>query len=161
MRSLVALYLHTSGAHWLVNNEEWVNKDLWLETNTPCSWAGICCDHEHVTESSLRVNGLAGDIPQEIGNLTYLTMLDLSDNNLIHVPPEIGKLTKLVELGLGFNKLRSLSPEIGNLTGLISLHVSSCFLSCHPILPGQPRYEAGQSVPSGFTKKYNPAYNPS
>lgn len=74
MRSLVALDLHTSGDHWLVNNEEWVNKDLWLETNTPCSWAGICCDHEHVTEISLRVNGLAGDIPQEIGNLTYLTM---------------------------------------------------------------------------------------
>ncbi len=48
--ALVAFYIHTDGKNWIMNNEEWVGKDNWLTTATPCSWAGVACEDGHVTE---------------------------------------------------------------------------------------------------------------
>jgi Leucine-rich repeat (LRR) protein len=122
--SLVALYFQTSGDHWIMNNEEWANKDFWLETSTPCSWAGIRCENGHVTEISLGLNGLPGEVPSQIGDLTYLTTHDLTDNHLTKVPPEIGSLTNLSRLNLAFNDLSGLPIGLGNLTHLTSLYLA-------------------------------------
>ncbi|WP_107666955.1 leucine-rich repeat domain-containing protein, partial [Cyanothece sp. BG0011] len=55
-------------------------------------------------------------LPPEIGQLTNLTSLNLSFNQLTDLPPEIGQLTNLTSLDLSFNQLTDLPPEIGQLT---------------------------------------------
>ena len=86
-------------------------------------------------------------LPPEIGQLTTLTKLDLSNaksviealfdgfdhlgatsrprnyNQLCALPPEIGRLSALTELDLSKNLLSALPPEIGQLTGLTKLRV--------------------------------------
>ena len=65
-------------------------------------------------------------LPPEIGNLTGLTQLNLTGNQLTGLPPEIGNLTSLTELNLHNNQLRTvLPPEIGNLTSLTVLDLSA------------------------------------
>ena len=54
-------------------------------------------------------------LPPEIGKLTNLKELRLSDNQLIRLPPEIGILTKLESLSVNNNRLNELPPEIGKL----------------------------------------------
>ena len=54
-----------------------------------------------------------------------MTILVLSDNNLVSLPDEIYQLTNLTELYLYDNKLESISEKIGKLTNLTKLYVSS------------------------------------
>lgn len=46
--------------------------------------------------STLKGNGITGEIPEDFGNLTSLTSLDMEDNQLTgRIPSTIGKLKKL------------------------------------------------------------------
>ena len=60
---------------------------------------------------------------EEICQITQLTTLNLSNNNLTQLPVEIGQLTQLTELYLSYNKLTHLSVEIGQLTQLTTLNL--------------------------------------
>ena len=65
-------------------------------TKTPhCSWYGISCDalQERVSAINLSNMGLEGTIAPQIGNLSLLVSLDLS-NNYFHatLPKDIGKI---------------------------------------------------------------------
>lgn len=73
---------------------------------------------ERVVGLTLIDNGLAGEIPPELGNLSQLNFLNLRGNNLSgEIPSELGNLTGLVyELDLGFNQLTGQVPsELGKL----------------------------------------------
>lgn len=98
----------------------------------------------------LQTTGLGGRIPQEIGNLKYLSLLALDENhfygpiprslgnlselsilrlsgNLLsgNIPPNLGTLSKLTDLRLLTNKLSGQVPEeLGNLSSLTVLHLS-------------------------------------
>jgi len=63
---------------------EWTNGSLWLdEYASCCDWKGIACDDmNHVTKLSLSNNGLSGRLSKSIGNLTFMTEMDLSDNDI-------------------------------------------------------------------------------
>ncbi len=71
-------------------------------------------------------------IPKEIGQLTNLTSLDLSNNLLRVLPSEIGQLTNLRELDLRHNEFTTLPIEIVQLKQLQKLGVSNNQLSCLP-----------------------------
>jgi internalin A len=58
------------------------------------------------------------ELPPELGQLTHLRELFLSDNQLTQLPPELGQLTQLRELSLNRNQLTQLPPELGQLTQL-------------------------------------------
>jgi Leucine-rich repeat (LRR) protein len=53
------------------------------------------------------------ELPPEIGQLSQLTTLYLSENRLSSVPAEIGQLSQLTTLYLGGKQLGSLPSEIG------------------------------------------------
>jgi len=93
-------------------------------------------------------------LPPEIGQLTNLQSLNLSDNQLSEsllnlqslnlssnqlseLPPEIGQLAKLQSLDFSFNHLSELPSEIGQLANLQSLNLSSNQLSELPLEIGQ------------------------
>ena len=73
----------------------------------------------------LQYNELTGSIPPEIGNLTSLVKLDLRYNNLSgSIPTEIWSLISLKELGIQKNQFSGTIPSaIGNLTELTHLYL--------------------------------------
>ncbi|PIN08537.1 hypothetical protein CDL12_18889 [Handroanthus impetiginosus] len=61
----------------------------------------------------LRENGHIGPIPQELGNLTRLTVLDLHKNNLNgSIPTSLGRIMGLKSLDLSNNRLSGSIPGI-------------------------------------------------
>ncbi|MCB0207123.1 MAG: hypothetical protein KDH89_20065, partial [Anaerolineae bacterium] len=142
--ALVAFYISTGGDNWSHNTG-------WLQTTTPCTWYGLTCSEGHVSRLHLHSNGLRGEIPQEIGDLTELvelwlasgfligsiplslTNLDrlevlvVSSNDLTEpLPAEIGNLTALRVLDLNRNQLTGLiPPQLGNLTALADLRLNN------------------------------------
>ncbi len=62
-------------------------------------------------------------LPPEIGNLTSLKTLRLTNNNLRELPIEIGKLSVLESLDICTNNINELPSEIGNLTNLVYLNI--------------------------------------
>ena len=76
---------------------------------------------------NLSENGLREDIPPELGNLENLEVLNLSNNDLQgEIPPELGNLENLEILGLFGNDLQGeIPPELGNLHNLKALSLGS------------------------------------
>ena len=72
------------------------------------------------------------ELPEEIGQLTNLTYLDLNYNQLSTVPEVIGQLTNLTRLTLTANQLSILPKVIGQLTNLTSLDLSNNQLNTLP-----------------------------
>jgi hypothetical protein len=87
---LVALYETLDGDNWTNNNG-------WLDTNTPCSWDGVDCTGNRVTSLDLSTNNLSGTLPSEIGNLSSLSSLLLSDNPDLGGPMP-GAMTNITNL---------------------------------------------------------------
>ena len=65
-------------------SSDWTNTSQWLDSyGSHCDWHGVKCnDSKNITELNLTNNGLAGTLGEEIGGLSFLEVLDLSDNDL-------------------------------------------------------------------------------
>jgi len=123
--ALVAVYNSTDG-------DNWETKTRWLGADgTECHWYGVTCSSGFVSRILLPYNSLSGSIPAELGNLTNLINLNLSNNSLTGgIPAELGNLTNLESLHLEWNSLSgSIPAELGNLTNLIALTLSINSLS--------------------------------
>ncbi|MFQ6633061.1 hypothetical protein Gotur_011611, partial [Gossypium turneri] len=72
---------------------------------------------------TLKGNGITGEIPKELGNLSSLTSLDLENNRLTgDIPSSLGNLKNLQFLTLSMNNLTGTIPSsISDLPKLISL----------------------------------------
>jgi len=88
-------------------------------------WEHIDVLDNRVTYLKLYSLGLIGEIPTEIGKLSNLHRLWLSNNQLTgEIPAEIGKLTNLQWLYLNNNQLTGEIPaEIGKLSNLQVLYL--------------------------------------
>ncbi|XP_010252244.1 PREDICTED: probable leucine-rich repeat receptor-like protein kinase At5g49770 isoform X2 [Nelumbo nucifera] len=139
----------------------WKNKPPDWEKPDPCDdgWTGIYCDIEtrsHVIYIKLGNTGLMGQLSNNIGSLSELQILDLSNNpglngllpdaignlkNLSQliltgcnfsgrIPDSIGSLQQLIQLSINFNNFSGEIPHsIGNLAHLILLDLADNKLS--------------------------------
>ncbi|MBW6467195.1 MAG: hypothetical protein K0B06_11875, partial [Brevefilum sp.] len=67
-KALVALYESTNGSGWNNNTN-------WLENNDPKTWYGVTVESRHVTKLILQMNGLSGQVPVELADLSNLETL--------------------------------------------------------------------------------------
>ena len=107
--ALIALYNATGGANWNDNTN-------WL-TNAPLEqWYGVSRDGNGRVAGLDLYGQLTGELPPELGNLTYLVTLDLGLNQLAgKIPSELGDLGNLVRLYLYSNDPGEIPSNLGNL----------------------------------------------
>ena len=87
----------------------------------PPSVAGLKCRDFLASDNDI------GTIPEEIGKLECLQVLDMSNNRINNIPAEIGQVKTLRELYLANNKLffTPITPAIGQLKALVKLDLSN------------------------------------
>jgi len=66
----------------------------------------------------------AKKLPQALGALHNLEVLDIGRNGLDEVPPQVASLAKLVTLNLDYNGIRKLPEFVGNLKNLKNLTIN-------------------------------------
>ncbi|PON62109.1 Serine/threonine protein kinase [Parasponia andersonii] len=100
----------------------------WNESLHFCMWQGVSCSqrHQRVIQLNLRSLSMVGYIHSSIGNLTFLRVIDLSNNSFQgEVPQEIGHLFRLREIALANNSLRGQIPSsLSNCSSLRILDLS-------------------------------------
>ena len=104
-----------------LDGENWANNTNWLNDRPVRGWHGVTNDASgRVTGLLLESNGLAGQIPMELGSLSNLKRLELSNNKLTgEIPKELGSLSNLKWLELDNNNLTGEIPmELGSLSNL-------------------------------------------
>ena len=106
---LRVLYSANGGSY---NN--WTNSSGWLSDAALSEWHGIDTDSVgRVSGIDLSDNGLSGQLPDSLGELSALATLDLSDNTLSgSLPESLGKLSALTILDVsGNNSLVGRLPQ--------------------------------------------------
>ena len=121
----------------------------WSTSSSVCNWVGVTCDERHGRVQSLILQNLSlrGTVSPNLGNLSFLVILDLKNNSfggqfpkelcwlrqlkVLHInynefeggiPSTLGNLSQLQSLSLGANNFNGFIPQsIGNLHGLIKL----------------------------------------
>ncbi|CAL5422741.1 unnamed protein product [Camellia sinensis] len=140
-----------------ITNDPMLVTSSWNDSLYFCLWEGVLCGrcHQRVIGLSLESRYLEGSISTSIGNLTFLIIVDLSNNNFQgEIPHEMGRLFKLQvlnlthnllegqipanlsscnnlkRLSLGYNKfIGNLPIELGSLNQLVQLYMNSNNLS--------------------------------
>ena len=115
--TLMALYNSTGGASW-------TDKTGWGDSGVAIGmWYGVMTDgNGRVTDLELSSNNLRGTLPADLGTLSNLITLDLSDNQLSGTIPDLSAVTQIQSLDLGDNQLSGTIPNwLGSLTGLQEL----------------------------------------
>ncbi|KAL2327858.1 hypothetical protein Fmac_021285 [Flemingia macrophylla] len=96
----------------------------WNSSTHFCNWHGITCNamHQRVTDLNLLGYKMKGFISPHLGNLSYMTSLDLGKNNFYgEIPQELGRLSQLQQLYLDNNSLVGEIPT--NLTSCTNLKI--------------------------------------
>ena len=133
----------------------WINNTNWLSELPVSKWYGITVTDSNITSIKLPRNNLSGQLPEEIGQMIDLEILNLSDNNIttyshtfhivvndikkIYQLPENTNVHLKIDTGMhrnGISKnqlkeaIQGLSSQNLNLTGVMTHHRSADKLSC-------------------------------
>ena len=100
---LVALYQATNGSSW-INKSGWQDGVAGLNCDV-CSWHGIICQNNRVTNINLSGNNLVGFIPDEISSLTFLEQFTIANNNIHSISEQIVLLENLYLIWAGNNSI--------------------------------------------------------
>jgi Leucine-rich repeat (LRR) protein len=128
LEALQQLFAATNGANWANtqrNDHVWVSGSGISSEDTSIgprlkrasiidfsTWYGVTVTNGDVTGLNLTRNRLAGQLPEELGNLTALQELRLAENQLTAgLPNSMGNLTQLTVLELHRNTLSDRLPE--------------------------------------------------
>lgn len=117
------------------NATYWWKRQGTAQTLNPCRmrnytaryWPGINCTNRRVTSINLANMNLTGTLSPDLGALTFLKSLDLSNNLFTGpIPEELTSAKGLETVNLGNNRLDGALPSsLGNWTNLTSLDVSN------------------------------------
>lgn len=126
--SLALLDLYRSA-----KGENWNNRTNWKSDLPVGQWYGVKVENQRVVELQFgQGNNLHDSIPESIGNLTALRILNLNFNYISFVSPEINRLAMLKVLKLRSNQLAALPDNLSALTSLEELDVYSNYLNNIP-----------------------------
>lgn len=95
-----------------------------VNNSSPCNWTGVLCNEsrDRVTGLDLSGFGLTGTISPHIGNLSFLSSLELQDNQLTGtIPDQVGDLSRLSVLNMSSNHIRGAIPL--NITMCLELEI--------------------------------------
>src|SRR5579859_4966665 len=92
---------------------------------------GCAIENETVVALSVRYCALTS-LPQSLGQLARLQLLDVTGNQLTTLPDSLGDLLHLRKLYLDGNQLTELPETIGSLPALVELHVEANLLTTLP-----------------------------
>lgn len=115
-KALIDLYNALDGSHWI---------ESWDITKPVTEWNGITVVNDRVVAIKLINNNLKGALPESIGNLTHLRVLNLHKNHICGtIPSSIGNLDTLIHLNLSLNNFQGDIPtEIIHLESLEYLYL--------------------------------------
>ena len=114
---LVDFYARTDSANWVTK---------WDLTQPVKTWAGVTLRAGRVGELHLPDNNLKGALPEKLGKLDYLTVLDLAGNQLTGGLPDSLRYLDLVDLNVARNQLTGLLPfDLNQYATLEHLDLSS------------------------------------
>ena len=149
--ALMALYNATDGPNW-VDNTNWLTDaplGEWYGVSTDAAGRVVRIDLAGRYDYEARQyvsHGLRGELPAELANLTNLTSLYLSHNDLSGpIPPRLGGLASLEFLNLAGNGFAGpIPPELGGLASLESLNLggNGCAGPISPELGGLASLES-------------------
>ncbi|KAJ8765622.1 hypothetical protein K2173_014744 [Erythroxylum novogranatense] len=92
----------------------------WNESSHFCHWLGVTCGRKHrrVVQLNFTVWELAGRLAPDIGNMSFLRVINLQNNSFRdRIPPELGLLFRLQMLRLRNNEF----------IGEIPVNISRCY----------------------------------
>ena len=94
----------------------------WSTTTAVCNWVGVTCAARHLRVAVLNISyfGLAGTIPPELGNLSFLVELRFRNNSFSGtLPVELARLRRLKFVSFGYNNFKGEIPSwFGSLSKL-------------------------------------------
>jgi len=106
-------YESTSQSGPWKGSSNWDDEDTFL-----CDFSGVTCDsNSNVIRIELKGRGLKGTIPEEIGFLSFLEVLDLSDNHLSGFLPSDLRWAPLRHLDVSGNHIKGIVPPMLCLKG--------------------------------------------
>lgn len=123
-RRALTAFFHAMGG------PNWKNKTGWTTDAPLDKWHGVKTDKGgRVTELDDRLNdnNLQGALPDVLGQLTALTVLDMHGNSgITSVPSAIGYCTNLQKVWFSNTSITSLPSTLGNCTSLQVLRCDGC-----------------------------------
>lgn len=115
--ALIALFNATNGPSWLCGK----GKKTWRTTDPGskyCAWDGVSCAGNSTNVSSIRLSscGMTGTLPDALGSLLHLVVLDVSNNSIRGtLPASLAHCTLMQELDVELNQIEgTLPPSYSN-----------------------------------------------